>query len=444
MIYRALLFLLISTSAIKVKAQLTMYGDVVNYYTTKLDSLIYNRQEADRQSMLSSEKVKLDPYFYRLMAHGTLYYATLSRLMDVDWTFRGNHTQGSALTLNVDYRRSRVADITALTDRHFASVYVNDPVLIVNTEGEFRQVPRLRSSDDKPLQTDAKIIDRVVAVDLGVDVEENVFVEARRPNFWTLSGSGSLQFTQSYFTDNWYQGGEKNFAGQTSFTLQADFDNKQKIQWENKLEVQLGFQTSSDTVHKAKVTNNLLRYTTSLGYQASTNWYYTGSLQTYTQIMRNYNANAYTYTSGFSSPLYLTISVGMTYKFNTKNSVFSGSLLLSPVAYTMRYVACDSLRSYHSVEDGKRAYHNFGPSLTLNTKLVPCKNVTWESRLYYFTNLGYVDFEWENTFTFTINKFLSSKLFVYPRFDDSSSAYKGDHDYWMFKEWVSLGLSFDF
>ncbi len=334
--------------------------------------------------------------------------------------------------------------LQSLIDRQYARLYTDFPSLVSVTEDSILSERPLWQGFDKPLANDLRFTDMATPSLLASDFSEPIVPLPRKPRFWTLKGSGSLQFTQSYYSDNWYQGGEKNYAELSMFTFEANYDNKRKVQWDNKLEVQLGFQTSSDTVHKVKVTSNLLRYTTNLGYQAAHDWYYTGSLVTYTQIMRFYDTNANTYSTGFASPLYLTLSVGMTYKFASKGGAFSGSLLLSPIAYNMRYVACDSLRERYSVEQGKKAYHNFGPSLTLTHTLSIAKNVSWESRLYYFTNLKYVDFEWENTFTFTINKYLSAKLFLYPRFDDSSTAYRGDKGYLMFKQWLSLGLSFDF
>jgi hypothetical protein len=37
---------------------------------------------------------------------------------------------------------------------------------------------------------------------------------------------------------------------------------------------------------------------------------------------------------------------------------------------------------------------------------------------------------------------MSAKLFVYPKFDDSSHGYKGEHGYLMMREWLSLGLNY--
>jgi hypothetical protein len=51
--------------------------------------------------------------------------------------------------------------------------------------------------------------------------------------------------------------------------------------------------------------------------------------------------------------------------------------------------------------------------------------------------------EWENTFTFQFNKFISSKLFVYPRFDDGGTRDE-KHGYLQMREFVSIGFSYSF
>ena len=56
-----------------------------------------------------------------------------------------------------------------------------------------------------------------------------------------------------------------------------------------------------------------------------------------------------------------------------------------------------------------------------------------------------MNLEWENTFSFNFNKYISAKLFLYPRFDDSSINYRSEGgSYFMFKEWLSLGLDYSF
>ena len=50
--------------------------------------------------------------------------------------------------------------------------------------------------------------------------------------------------------------------------------------------------------------------------------------------------------------------------------------------------------------------------------------------------------EWENTVTFIFNKYLSSNVFIYPRFDDGAK--RGKHGYMQMKEFISLGFNYGF
>ncbi|MCD8303587.1 MAG: DUF3078 domain-containing protein [Prevotellaceae bacterium] len=426
---RAYIFIALITFSIGVRSQ-----SIDSLSRLRMDSLIAAKRIADRKAELEQDITPSNPYAFRLLLPGTLYNSTLTHTLGIRWQPEGKQPAP----------KEEAHLLVEAIDRQYARLYVTRPSLVGITEEHILQEPRLKRGVEEPLGNEVRLTDMVVPVDLSGTFNEPVIIQPHRPRFWTVKGSGSLQATQSYYSDNWYQGGEANYAALSTLTIEADFDNQQKLQWDNKLELQLGFQTSSDTVHQVKVTSNLLRYTTSLGYQAAKDWYYTCSLVSYTQLMRYYDTNAYTYSTQFASPLDITLSLGMTYKFETRGGKFSGSLQLSPIAYNMRYVGVDSLREHYSVPDGKNAYHNFGPSLSLSYTLQLLRNVSWESRLYYFTNLSYVDLEWENTFSFTINRYLSAKLFVYPRFDDSSPAYKGRHGYLMLKQWLSLGLSFDF
>ena len=90
-------------------------------------------------------------------------------------------------------------------------------------------------------------------------------------------------------------------------------------------------------------------------------------------------------------------------------------------------------------------HQKIGSNVTCNIDWKICKELTWTSRLFCFTNYKSVVAEWENTFNFKINKFLSSTLYLYPRFDDAYHSDKS-HAKIQFKEYLSMGLdwSFDF
>ena len=108
----------------------------------------------------------------------------------------------------------------------------------------------------------------------------------------------------------------------------------------------------------------------------------------------------------------------------------------------------DNLVTRYGMSEGNHTKHDWGPNVNLNFTWKLLKNITWSSRAYWFSNLDLTRIEWENTFNFTVNRYVSAKLFVYPRYEDSSEKYRSgeNHDgtFWMFKEFLSLGLNYDF
>lgn len=401
---------------------------IADIYGKKMEELVHQRNKAIRQN---TYKRPLDVYALRMSLPPTFYSSSVLQ-------------QFSAETPDILTDRSLVR--MYLVNDALASMYVNRPEIIVQTDSQVEQAGTLRDDVHGSLTTDTKLSDKVVTVDLGAEMNEGVVLVTRRPNFWKFSGSGSLQFTQNYFSENWYQGGENNYAFLGLLTLNANYDNKQNVQWENRLEARLGFQTTSEseTRRSMKPTDNLLRLTTKLGYKAYKTLFYTMQVQAYTQLVPLYESNSDVIRTNFLSPLNLTVSVGLDYKFQTNNNNFRGNVYLAPCAYNMRYVSNIDLATKHGIEAGHHAYHNFGPSITVNAYWQILKNLSWNARMYWISNFTYTNIEWENTFNFTINKYLSAKLFVYPKFDDSSARYKSEGgSFFMMKEWLSLGFNYN-
>lgn len=268
-------------------------------------------------------------------------------------------------------------------------------------------------------------------------------IVVRRPNFWKIKTQFGLKIAQTHVSDNWYKGGENNMNWWSRFYVEANYNNKQKVEWNNSLEMKLGFITSpSDKKHKFKANDDLIRLINKLGLRATKHWYYTISLQSWTQFYRGLRANDDRVYSDFMSPFYSDLSIGMEYKLNVKN--FNLTANIAPVACKFTYVDRKYLATSFGLKENRHTkFDLIGSTVTINYTWNMFKNVSWRSRIYYFTNYKKALFEWENTFNLRINKYLSTELFLYPRFDDSVNRAEGD-SYFQFREYLSVGLDISF
>ena len=275
------------------------------------------------------------------------------------------------------------------------------------------------------------------------DIEaEPIDMVVTKPNFWTFHGDYYLQFLQNYISSNWYKSGSNSYSMMGTVTLQYNYNNKQKVKWDNKLEMRLGFQTTeADTVNQFKTSDDLIRYTSKLGLQAHANWYYTMQLIAQTQFTRGLkNNNDYVY-SDFMSPFSLNLSVGMDYTVNTKNKKLTGTIHIAPLAFQFKYVDRRYLAPSFGINGGHRTLENFGSQYTVDLTWTPFNNFKWKTRLYGYTTYHKYEMEWENTFTLQFNKYISTCLYLYPRFDDSVNR-TDEHSYIQFKEYFSFGFSY--
>lgn len=405
-------------------------------YRQQLEALM---DSIRRKDSVEVDDVTDNPYYYPMLLEGTLYDSPLQQQMGVEWCSEFTQRRVPPVCLYPGEDDNLVRH--RATNDMLSRMYVSKPWLFRRTQAQISQAGGFIEDMKQTAPLDVRLSDNASMLELDTEIEP-VVVQTHRPNFWKFNGNGSINFTQSYFSENWYQGGENNYSALTQLTLNLKFDNKQKIQWENRLEAQLGFQTSkSDTHHDFKPTSNLIRLTSKLGYQAAKHWYYTGQVQTWTQIVKNYDSNSDNVTTDIFSPLHMVISMGLDYKFNLKR--FSGSVYIAPLAYNMKYVQRAALATRYGVDEGEHSKHTFGPNININYTLKLAKNISWRARFYWFSNFDYTDIQFENTIEFNINKYLNTKFFFYPKFDDSAPRFKGKKDYFMMKEWLSLGVNYN-
>lgn len=330
-------------------------------------------------------------------------------------------------------------------DAALMNIYLKHPELIKVSETKLDEAGAVKQEIKEPIENKETIVEKAAdaVVDQVAAPEPEVVV--KKPNFWTYKGDYNVQFLQNYFSGNWHKGGESNYSMLAAAVMEANYDNKSKLKWDNKLEMKVGFMTSrSDSLHKFKTTEDLIRLTPMLGLQATKKWYYTLQVIAESQFYRGYKSNDLMVYSDFFSPFKLNVALGMTYNVEWFNKKLTGTINLSPAAYNYRYVGRLDLGPRFGLEAGKHSLHDIGSSLKADLTWQIAENIKWKSRLYGFTSYKRAEIEWENTLTFQFNKYISTNLFVYPRFDDASSVKDDKTGYWQLMEYFSLGFNYSF
>lgn len=408
---------------------------VTERYAAKLDSLQWAERRGREDSCAHST-----PYMITLVGLPAPYDAPLQRIFIPQ--YGACATNDGALS-GAEWQRISLADLYLL------NACIQHPELSVNIPPTNDGL-KLKEDDIAPITPELTLADRYAANKEDAKIsapelpDDDLGIVVRKPNFWTFKTNFSLQFTQNYVSDNWYKGGESHNALLASTVIEANFNNQRKLTFDNRLEMKLGFQTShNDEEHKYKTNSDLLRITNKLGLRAIKHWYYTIMLQSWTQFYKGYKSNDPKVYSDFMSPFESLLSIGMDYQQATRNNRFRISATLSPLALKLKYVNRPSLITNFGLTAPHHCKWEYGSNVTVNYTWNIVKNISWAGRIYYFTDYSLTQIEWENTFNLSINRYLSARVFLYPRFDDSRTRGKGQPDF-EFNELLSLGLNLNF
>ena len=397
-------------------------------------------------------KAKLNPDIYKLYMPPTFYLAPVEQTFSFQWSpdeRRGMNACDSVYLSRKD--TLPVFELPDLTKMIRVDQWVNDvlmgfymecPELVVGNEMYFADAILLDDVQvvNKPREEKMKSYMKVEDPVGKASADE---LKVMKPNFWKKNASASLHFTQHGISDNWYQGGESTNAFLAQLKLSSNYDDRQRVQFENSLEIKLGFITApSDTVHKWKTNADLFRLSSKLGVRAIKNLYYTIDAQFKTQFFSNYKTNTNDLISSFLSPAQLDLSLAMDYKL--EKSKYKLSLMGAPFSYIFVYIKNDKIvnPSSFNVDSGHTSANLFGSKVTGNLTWKIAKNISWVSKLEYFTTYEKVIASWENTFNFQLNRYLSTEIFLHTRYDDGVTL-SGDNDtYFQFKEMLTFGLTY--
>ena len=411
---------------------------IVNKYNRLLDQMVA-QYAAEVDNISASEDAHVNPLYFRLFAPLTLYKSPITQAMSVGTS--------SAVTLEDSLRLSAMAsgqDLRLLNelDRVMLSTYLASPDLVEMTEDKLKASQNFSEEIMKKASENAKLNVAPVMATPVADTKPQVVADmvVQKPNFWVTKGSFSTQLTESYFSPNWYQGGINNLNVLSMLTLEANYNNKRKVQWDNKLDARLGFyQNQGEDIQSNQ---DLLRMTSKLNLKAIRNWNYAIEAQGNTQMLNHYDESVdpRVLKSCFLAPADLSFTVGMDFKksFN-KGSI---SIYPGPLSYKMTYVALKDLGANYGLDEGKRIRTDLGSKIEINFDYKISENISYKTRFYYFTGrYEYVQMDWENTINFQVSKYISTKLFFHTRFDDLAEPYEG-WDYLQFKQYLMLGLNY--
>ena len=259
--------------------------------------------------------------------------------------------------------------------------------------------------------------------------------------YWWKMVNNTLNISQAYFSDNWYKGGENNLTLLSIQNVKFGYNNKSTVEMETEIESKFSFySTPDDTLRSFRVNDDMSFIKSKLGYKAFKRFYYTFSTEFKTQLFNSHKTNSQNVVASFLSPANLFVNLGMDYKLNT--SKITMSVILSPLSYQWIYVKDpDVNETQFGLESGKTTKSSIGSMLTGNITWAFNKQINWVSRLYYYTTYDRVETEWENTFNFVLNRYLSTKFMIHARFDDNV-ARSDKFDYFQYREMLTFGISY--
>lgn len=282
-----------------------------------------------------------------------------------------------------------------------------------------------------------------------VDINKAILPEENiNKRHWLHIFQGALQFSQAYVSKTWYQGGNNHLS--LLFNLLWDVNLNRvwhpNLMFQNTISYKLGLNSMpSGSLHAYSISEDIFQWNMQFGFKAFTNWFYSITTQFKTQMLCNYEEKSWTRTASFLSPGSLNVGVGMTYNRENQKKTFKISASISPLSYNMATVIDRKVDPVpYKVEPPHKTHSEIGSNAEINLTWKLHNNISYRGRFFLFSDYTSFLGDWENTFDFTINKFLSTQLYVHLRFDSESAINDSKWRHFMMKEILSFGLSYRF
>lgn len=309
-------------------------------------------------------------------------------------------------------------------------------------EDSIQKVVHLQDSVAQEIAKLQAMPDLKITPSLIQDVEEDLRqMRALRKNIfspWHADAMVQLQFSQSYITDNWYQGGTKlnlTLLGIAKGNLRY---KKDRILWESLGEWRAGLANApSDTLRKFNVNDDIFRIYTKLGYQIIQKLYLATSAEFKTPLWNTWSTNTTSLTTTFLTPIRFNLDLGVDYR-----PVDWVSISVAPITYKMVYANRIDEKineTNFGIAEGEHLLNDFGSSMRVKFKWIPVREIVLENEFYLYTNYTTnIEIDWQVDCNLILTRFLSARISLHPRYDNL------ENKKLQFKELISLGFAHKF
>lgn len=190
---------------------------LINKY---VDSLSLYHNVANPLSAKSNGLIKSNSVLSRLFVPVTFFHSSI----------------GSKISINDDDAVKSHMDNAV--DDVLLSLYLNRPDLVRLTETQLEKAGTIRKGEKPAEEKKIVMADKVAPKPNAPQSEAPTGIVITKPNFWKFSANSKFQLLQYYYSDNWHKGGESNYSMFGELTLKANYNNKQKVKFDNELVMQ--------------------------------------------------------------------------------------------------------------------------------------------------------------------------------------------------------------
>jgi Protein of unknown function (DUF3078) len=255
---------------------------------------------------------------------------------------------------------------------------------------------------------------------------------------WCHKATAMGQFSGTMISDNWYQGGNSALAFLSVVNGKLIYDDRKLVQWENTGEWRMGFNWTD--IQTGKVNDDVLKLNSKFGVKVKNDYFVTGSMDFSTQFFNSFKDNSSEKKTAFFSPVRFNMAVGLDYKYKKLISV-----LVSPVSYKFIYIDDPSVNPHQfGIETGNHVLSEIGSAIKVTNSYSPTKEIQFDSRFTMYTNYKKVEVDWELVCNLIVNRFISTRIMLNPRFDNTIISDNGKSPELQFKGLMSVGFMHKF